>query len=436
MDPSIRCSIVISLVDLHKVTIQESQFHVVIYCPDSHIRYDGNTPYEHGVGGGVSVRIRLANALSRTGSRVTMIGNMHEPAVIRGVHYVPLGSASKIDCDVLIGTTSGDELDLTSINTLDFDARLVITWVHGIDRPKGITAMSQDYIYCVSNFIAGTVRSSWDIPESKLFVSYNPFEEGLFRSAEMEGISRDPFRLVYFSHPSKGLRAAVEVLQILREREPRFRLDVYGGYQLWGEDEAAIEEEQGLIYAGLIGQSELARRLLGCSYCLNLQERLEPGALVTFEAMRAGCINLASPVGSFNEYIQDGRDGLLVYGEPTIPSTHRRAADLIFELTKNEPWSNYLRRNAKSVIWDTDTVAKTWTDHWRWLLDRERSHIAREIARGFPCQSCGGSLLGLSDGYHCTECGEYQRRRTPVAVNEEFPLETERDQNLESVDGC
>ncbi len=41
------------------------RYRVVIYCPDRHIVYDGRTPDEIGVGGGITARVRMARALAR-----------------------------------------------------------------------------------------------------------------------------------------------------------------------------------------------------------------------------------------------------------------------------------------------------------------------------------------------------------------------------------
>jgi glycosyltransferase involved in cell wall biosynthesis len=240
-------------------------------------------------------------------------------------------------------------------------------------------------------------------------VSYNPFEEQIFHKAELEEYQKNNWRLVYFSHPSKGLKPALEVLKVLRECDTRFHLEIYGGNQLWGLQEQAIEQVEGVTYSGLIGQADLAKRLLGCSFCVNLQERLEPGALVIFEAMRAGCIMLASPVGCFPEYIQDGRDGFLVHGSPDDPATHQRTADVIEKLILNHALSDYVRENARGILWDDVTVARTWMDHWRWFLAGEDLGALHSLQSDPGCNICGGSMLGLTDGYHCARCGHYQR---------------------------
>ena len=63
---------------------------IAIYCPDRHFLYDGATPDRTGVGGGLTVRIRIAAALAERGHRVSVICNCARETVHRGVHYQPL----------------------------------------------------------------------------------------------------------------------------------------------------------------------------------------------------------------------------------------------------------------------------------------------------------------------------------------------------------
>ena len=55
---------------------------VAIFCPDRHILYDGRTPDEVGVGGGITARVRMARALARRGHEVHMIVNCPQAAVL------------------------------------------------------------------------------------------------------------------------------------------------------------------------------------------------------------------------------------------------------------------------------------------------------------------------------------------------------------------
>jgi glycosyltransferase involved in cell wall biosynthesis len=382
-------------------------YQVVIYCPDRHIVYDGRTPYERGVGGGITARVRMARALRRLGHRVTMVVNCPRAATIDGVDYRPLDSVHRLEGDVLVANTSGGALDLSPLLDLESDARLRLVWSHGTVRPGGLGRIAFDAVYAVSNFVAEVAASDWAVPRDRLFVVYNGFEERAFARAERRRPRRDPYRLVYFSHPSKGLEAAIAVLRRLRQADRRFTLHVYGGPRLWGQEEAAPAIEEGLDYHGLVGQQRLVRELLRSGFSLQLQSREEPFGMTLVEAMRAGCVVVASPVGAIPEVIGDGMDGVLVSGDPNSETAQQAAAERILALAADASAMDSMRRRAQAIPWDSDTMARVWTAHWAWLLEGGREPV--DAAPG-PCPRCGGERLSMEDGYRCTRCSFYSKR--------------------------
>ena len=385
-------------------------YRVVFYCPDKHIKYDGNTPYRTGVGGGITARVRMAKALSKAGHEVVMVVNCPRRERINGVEYLPLGNVRKIEGDVLIANTSGGAMDLRPVLDLETNVRLQLVWAHGTIKPTGLEEVGYDYLYAVSNFVADVAHLDWGIPHERIFVVYNAYEEELFSQAERKNPIRDPFRLVYFTHPSKGLDTAVAVLKRLRAANPDFHLFVFGGPGLWGQEETEPQQEEGLCYKGLIGQRELAFELLQCSYSLQLQEREEPGALAIVDAMRAGCIIVGSPVGCYPEMVEHGRAGLLIPGDHWTNTTRDQAATTILGLMEDQVAGESLRRKAQAVIWECDTMARVWTGHWDWRFSDEKGEAASNGAYDAQsCSSCGGRRLLLEDGYHCVGCGWYER---------------------------
>lgn len=384
------------------------KYRVLFYCPDRHIQYDGRTPYRKGIGGGITSRIRMARALRRAGHQVQMIVNCQHKARIDGVEYIPLSEARRLEGDVLILNTSGGALDLSPLLELEVEVGLRAVWTSGTMKPSGLEQVGYDFIYAKSNFLRGLALESWGVPQGKVFVAYNGYEEADFARAERRKVERNPWRLVYFSHPSKGLETALDILDRLRAVDRRFHLCVYGGRQLWGQEEQVPPSGAGVHYHGLIGQKELARSLMACTYSMNLQARLEPFGMVITESLRAGCVVLASPVGAYAELIRDGEDGLLIIGDHESEGARSRAAQLILELHRRPDTVAYLQRNGKRVIWDTDTMVRVWEGHWRWWFE----HAPPADASAGGCAACAGEQLWLADGYHCLRCGHYERGRS------------------------
>jgi glycosyltransferase involved in cell wall biosynthesis len=383
---------------------------VTLYCPDRHIAYDGRTPDERGVGGGITARVRMARALARAGHEVTQVVNCPGRECIDGVEYVPLREGRRIEADVLILNTSGGDLDLTPALGVDTHARLRIVWAHGTTRPAGLDRVSFDCLYAVSNFVASIAQREWALPLARIFVAYNGFEEGYFDGAERDDIPRDPFRLAYVSHPSKGLSAAKAVLRILRRANPRFHLVVFGGRGLWGDVEAVPIREEGVEYRGLIGQRDLATELERCAFSLNLQTRLEPFGMALLESLRAGCLVVASPVGAFREMVENGRNGFLIPGDPGTEEVQAAAAEQVLSLSRDPSLATEVHNRARSVPWSSDVMAATWSGHWDWWLGGRASPGEGRVTAGArACPRCGTPTLQLADGGHCVECSWYGR---------------------------
>lgn len=381
-----------------------SKYRIVTYCPDRHIDYDGRTPYELGVGGGITARVHMAKALSEIGHDVVMVVNCRRHEIIDGVEYVPLDQVTQLDADVLIMNTSGGNLDLTPASELDVRAAIRIVWLHGTLEPKGLVELDYDYSYAVSNFVADTARREWSVAPKGLFVTYNTFEERLFAEAERIAEARDQHRLVYFSHPSKGFDTALEVVRLLREHDRAFHLDVFGGNRLWGGQEAPLADYDGVAFHGLTGRRALARALVQSTFSLQLQAREEPFGMTIIEALRAGCVVLASDVGAYAELIQSGVNGFLLSGDHRSPEVRRSASELILGLVQDEPAILQVRHNGMRTPFNTHRCAQTWQRHWAMVL-RSDSEVTRSGLA--ECNRCGGTPTEFPDGARCMECGHY-----------------------------
>ena len=381
---------------------------VVLYCPDRHLTYDGRTPDEVGVGGGVTARVRMGRALARLRHQVTQVVNCPRRETIDGVDYCPLDDAGRLEADVAVSNTSGGALDLSPALDLDLAARLRIVWVHGTQPPEGLARMEYDAVYAVSNFLGRIVVDTWGVPAETLFVTYNGYEPSHFAAAEADAPERDPFQLIYYSHPSKGLETALAVLRELRAREPRFRLEVVGGARLWGGAEAAPIQADGVRDHGLLGQRALVPLLLRSTYALQMQDREEPGALAIPEARRAGCVIIASAVGCYAEQVTDGVDGVIIRGDHREPSVRLAAADAILRLHAEPAARDVIVRRARAAAPDTDTLALAWVEDWR-------ARVGEAEPVSSACSRCGGRAHRLADGDHCTACGWFTPLRIPEA---------------------
>jgi len=380
---------------------------IAIYCPDRHFLYDGKTPDQSGVGGGLTVRIRIAAALARRGHRVSLVCNCAREIVHRGVLYQPLDKVSRIQADVLVMQSSGGALDLTPLLSAALDVKVRIFVLSGLDVAKSVHELNPDAVYVCSNFIRTAMIQSGAFTRN-LFVSH--YGVNRWNRTSRLGPRRDPRRLIYSSHPSKGFDAAREVARRLHKRDEHFRLHYFGGSKLWGSSvpEEVPPAEPSIVYRGLINQRRLSSEYKRSMFLVQLQTRPEPFGIVVVEAMAAGCLVLASPVGAFPELIEHGENGFLVGGDPSSPETHDRAAEIIANVCQDPQLVERIRQRAFATPFAWDTLAEVWECHLNWLMGRKGGHsLEADWAR---CLECGSTCLVLPDGYHCTACGYYARR--------------------------
>lgn len=383
---------------------------IVLYCPDTHVEYDGAMPEERGLGGGKTAQIRLCRAFAALGHDVTLYGNPPKPGTFDRVTYRPFSEADRVECDLFIASSTGGTLDLGPVARLKIDSPHRVIWAQGPLKADSLWALSYDYLYLPSNYMRGIAESRWEISPEKLFVVYNGIEEEYFAEPGTSSAGgRDPFACVYLGYPQKGLGHAREVLRRLRTIDPRFHLDVIGGHELRQEKSSEVEEEPGLVFRGLLGQRMLARELSRYTYCIALQQRPEPFGIVVIEAQRAGVVVVASKVGAFPELIRDGINGFLIGAEAGSPASYDEATELISFLSGAPDVVGLVRGRASSCPWSWDLLSRTWLAHRAGAVSRaaDETDPDRLPSDTFQCPICRTPVAVLPDGHHCTDCGRF-----------------------------
>ena len=336
-------------------------FRIVLYSPDRSMFSDGRTPDATGIGGGHTSRLALAAALAAAGHDVTAVVNCHERVCVAGVDYRPLDEVTRIDCDVLIASSTGGELSFAPLRALDVLARLRVLYVQGVPMPADLEAVSADYACVPSEFLRGVLVDRWGLPASRVVVVHNGLHQERFAAAAASAGPRDPFALVYVGPPEKGLDASLEVLRRLRAIDDRYRLDVFGGSELWGRPPEPAPTSPGVTYHGLIGQTTLIPKLFEYEYCLAPQAMEEGFGIAVQEAKRAGAIVLASAVGAFPELFRNGEDGFLIDVPHGSEAALERMTQLVIELGRDPARRERIRANAMRTPWSWRTAAESFT---------------------------------------------------------------------------
>jgi glycosyltransferase involved in cell wall biosynthesis len=381
-------------------------YRVTIYSPDDHITYDLNTLNSFGVGGGITNRVRIAHGLKSIGCEVDFFVNCPEDKTITGVNYIHFDRFDFTkECDIFIASTSGGNLNLETLQGNIVKARLKIILIHGIKPPENINLELFDYFYVPSNFIRNWISSNWKIEKKKIFTCHLGVNQEFFKKRIQ---IKNNFRLMYSGHPIKGLNSAISTLIILRKKDPRYTLWVFGSPSLWGEKEYAYKKDAGIRYFGTIGQKALSRKTQDCRFSLFLQDIPEAFGLSVIESMRAGCIPIASPVGAMKETITHGFNGLFVQGDHKELKTQLAAAEAISALSANQGYMDFLSENGKHSVLDWEKIAKIYNAHWDRIFDNNAEDIVQ--TNSTECPDCGGNTYKLLDGYHCQICGNLIRK--------------------------
>ena len=344
---------------------------VAIYSPDRHILFDPEIAERDGIGGGLTARLRLAAGLARQGCKVTLVANLRRRETRKGIEYIPLDAAGSLSADIIILNTTGSGFDLSPVRRFRMDTALKLVWINNTAKIQGLDSIEWDLLVTPSKYVQQVASKEWRISAGKLRVipngvPDNPLMNRLLRPG------RDPFRLIYTSHPSKGLNASVQLVQRLRQHDTRFHLHVFGGNRLWGQDEMHFDASPGVVWRGLAGQIRLARQLRKATFSIHLQEFEEPFGIALVEAMSAGCIVVASSVGAFPELVRDGVDGVLVQGRATDPHTVNIAAQRMLDLMNDPAKRLSMQQRATENPLPWDAVARKWMDLWDLTLQKKQ----------------------------------------------------------------
>jgi glycosyltransferase involved in cell wall biosynthesis len=317
--------------------------------------------------------------------------------VHQGVTYIPVESAPPREVDVLVVHSSGGALDISEAASLPVRAQVRVLLLSGVRQPAGAELTPWDTLYAPSNFIANVIRSGWTIGSLPLWVT----PHGVLRRRRWLPRKRNRRRLIYTSHPSKGLEPSIALVGMLRAADPRFELVACGGNGLWGQADEPRSNGAGVRYLGLIGQDRLWDEYRAAGFALHLQPGADAFGISLVEAMAAGAIVVASPNGSFPELVRDGETGYLISGHPSEPVTLRAAADAILRTVADRSLARRIQTNARRFPLDWSTVARAFLEHWEWLRQGrpERPTAGR-------CE-CGGAQLRFADGLHCPACSRY-----------------------------
>jgi glycosyltransferase involved in cell wall biosynthesis len=344
---------------------------IAFYCPDSNLKLAGDIPWKKGLGGGKTALIKMADALNRAGHSVKVFAYCIE-GTYNNVEYLDFNNIKNISCDILIAITGGRG-NLSDLYNRNVHAKIKILWLSGAGFISGIDNTFFDYYYANSEFLKKRAIQEWKFPFEKVLATHQGYDPEDFLGIQTDSIERNPYAIVFASHPSKGLNRIIEIIEQLRKDvSNKLNLDIYGGFKLWDDnDTREVSTQKDFIsYKGFLSQPELCKKLFNYNFMLHLTDYEDTSSILIQQAKKSGVIVIASDVGGNCELVENGYDGFIIKDNYGSLKCYTKVKNLIAYLLNHMNYISYIRENAQKHSLSWDEIAIEWATHWSEILNK------------------------------------------------------------------
>jgi glycosyltransferase involved in cell wall biosynthesis len=209
-----------------------------------------------------------------------------------------------------------------------------------------------DAFVVLSNGWRNSIFRVTSIPDSKLFVVFNPIDPEFEKAALQMTVERSSSVLLSLGGMGrdKGIFDILEAAVVVRNKQPNFTIQLVGperepGIRAAAENEVSRQSLQECVWVqdGAWGTAKLD--LFSKSSILLLPSYIENFPLVVLEAAAAGLAIIATPIGATPEFFEEGVSALFV--EPGNPA---KLADAILYLLDNPEERTRLAAAARKLF--------------------------------------------------------------------------------------
>jgi len=332
---------------------------IVIYTEG--LPFDGAAPFERALGGSESAVVFMARELARRGHHVQVFCPCERPGEYDRVAYRDLTDfAAFVDsgsCDVFICCRHLRGL------TAPLRAKLNIVWNHDVlVKPVARQLMSLMYkidrVFVLSEFHKGTFQHHLGVPEDRYLVTRNGVDLALIDET-VEGVERDPNRLLYTSRPERGLDVLLTMWPELKRRRPELKLAI-AHYDNPGADaqmadyldtlKRTAEHLPDVTLLGALSKRDLYREIAASSLVVYPAVFPEVSCISALEAAACGTPMVASRYAALKETVADGETGLLVPGDPHSEEYQSEFAAAVAGLLADEARLAEMRHAARRRV--------------------------------------------------------------------------------------
>jgi len=340
---------------------------VVIYCGIAWEEW-ADPSVVKGIGGSEEAVIYLSRELVKLGWKVTVYNFCGDLAgEYNGVTYRNYYEFNPSDTFNIIVSWRNN------IFVEDIRARKKIIWMHDVPYRE---QFQDDY---ANTFHHAVVLSQYHksllpehIPEVLKYVSSNGIN---LEDYQLEGITRNPHRIIYTSSYDRGLINLLNIWDEVLEEVPDAELHVFYGWETWMSMEEKgyrprearilmqrIMKKKGVFDHGRVGHKELIKEFYKSGIYAYPCHFEEISCISAMKAQACGCVALTTDYAALAE---TNKYGLKVEGKAEIGDTNERFKKALILLLKHPELQEEYRKKGieNKAEWGWDKVAKDWNDN-------------------------------------------------------------------------
>lgn len=289
---------------------------LIFYCSYTSKEWTPETALTKGVGGSEESVIHIARGLSRKGWNVTVYNNCGKDAgVYDGVNYRPFWEYNVRDKqDVTILWRHPRPADFKPNSTK------VFVDLHDVVPEGELYAERLEHI----DKIFVKTKAHRDLFPSVADEKFTIIPNGIDPSQFELEVEKDPYLILNTSSPDRHLKATLDVFEKLLEKNPKYKLAWYYGWDVFDEVHEKDEEVMGwkkeqlerfekLKVEGkaeggsMISHTEIAKKYLESSFYLYPTRFFEIHCISAVKAQLAGTVPITSDYGALAETVQYGK---------------------------------------------------------------------------------------------------------------------------------
>lgn len=292
----------------------------IFYSPVAFEQWDWRNSIEKGIGGSETSHVEMAWRLARRGHEVITYAPIPDdcPGEWRGTIWKRLDEVDWTLDGVWVLYRCPEKLDeFTEDHPRKTLWLLNQDWHYRTFTPERLAKL--DKMLCLCEWHKRYCLETMSFPAEKIMVTSNGLKADLIEEVEKEGITRNPYRIMYASSPDRGLVHVIRAFAIAREFEPRLELHVFYGFNNLRKltqmprlqanadlCERLMKQVPGVTFHGRITQNQLYREWMSTGLWVYRTDFRETSCITCMEAQALGAIPIVSPVAALDENVHFG----------------------------------------------------------------------------------------------------------------------------------